>query len=250
MSGVRKSLPLRKSRKTGLPPGLSIHRRLPAPHKFSYERCSRVVDGIRAALDAAVILAERHREPRVVAALAMAFSHINLDARSSPPGPDDPCPCASGKKTARCCTVDHWRFIPLRGRRRGAVPTDLAEQVDQLATAFRVRFLAKTFLPARLAGLAPCLLTEDERRELRELFTENADQVDEAPALLQQLGYGKPRGRRPRAQRAHGQKRGQRLDGLVGKLPRALAKRLPTSADTHRHGRNDAQDIYGPCSAR
>ena len=32
----------------------------------------------------------------------------------------------------------------------------------------------------------------------------------------------------------------------MGKLPRALAKRLPTSADTHREGRNDGQDIYGP----
>ena len=34
----------------------------------------------------------------------------------------------------------------------------------------------------------------------------------------------------------------------MGKLPRALAKRLPTSADTHRHGRNDGRDIYGQLS--
>jgi hypothetical protein len=34
----------------------------------------------------------------------------------------------------------------------------------------------------------------------------------------------------------------------VGKLPRALAKRLPTSADTHRRGRNDGQDVYGSVS--
>jgi hypothetical protein len=176
----------------------------------------------------------------------MAFSHINLDAPGVPPGPNDLCPCASGKKTGRCCTVDQWRFLPLRGRRPGVTPANLAERVDQLSGDFGVRFLARTFLPTRLAGVAPSALSEDERGELRELFAQQSGQVDEALVILERLGYGQLPGRRPRAQRAHGQKRGQRVDGLVGKLPRALAKRLPTSADTHREGRNDGQDIYGP----
>jgi hypothetical protein len=175
----------------------------------------------------------------------MAFSHINLDAPGVPPGAGQPCPCGSGKKTARCCTVDRWRFLPLRGRRCGVAPSNLAERVDQLSTDFGVRFLARTFLPTRLAGLAPSALTADERAELRELFAEQGDQVNDALKILDQVGYGQLPGRRPRAHRAHGQRRGQRLDGLVGKLPRALAKRLPTSADTHRAGRNDGQDIYG-----
>jgi hypothetical protein len=65
---------------------------------------------------------------------------------------------------------------------------------------------------------------------------------------LARVGYGRPRGRRPRPDRAYGRRRAQRLDGLVGKFPRALAKRLPTSADTHRSGANDGHDIYGPVS--
>lgn len=182
----------------------------------------------------------------------MAFSHINLDAPPSPPGGNDPCPCEPGKKTKCCCSVDHWRFLPLRGRIRGVASANLAERVDQLTGDFSARFLARTFLPARLGGLSPAALTDEERGELRELFSEQRDQLDRALQILERVGYGQPRGRRPRVERAHGQIRDQRLTGLVGKLPRSIAKRLPTSADTHRHGANDGQDVYGQvwCSAR
>jgi len=176
----------------------------------------------------------------------MTFSHINLDAPGIPPGRNDPCPCGSGKKTKRCCGVDGSRFLPLRGRHRGVVPADLAERVDEMVGDFSVRFLARTFLPARLGGLSPAALTEEERGELRELFSGQREQVDQALEILERAGYGRPRGRRPRAERHYGQRRGERLGGLVGKLPRALAKRLPTSADTHRRGRNDGHDVYGP----
>ena len=178
----------------------------------------------------------------------MAFSHINLDAPGTPPGASDVCPCGSGRKTKRCCTVDRWRFLPLRGRHPGVTPYDLAERVDQLAGDFTVRFLARTFLPARLGGLPPAALRDEERVELRELFCEQSEQLDQALEILQRVGYGRPRGRRPRAERAYGQRRSERLDGLVGKIPRAIAKRLPTSADTHRRGRNDGQDVYGRLS--
>lgn len=129
---------------------------------------------------------------------------------------------------------------------------NLAERVDQLTGDFSARFLARTFLPARLGGLSPAALTDEERGELRELFSEQRDQLDRALQILERVGYGQPRGRRPRVERAHGQIRDQRLTGLVGKLPRSIAKRLPTSADTHRHGANDGQDVYGQvwCSAR
>src|SRR5450631_2530264 len=178
----------------------------------------------------------------------MAFSHINLDAPGALPGRNDPCPCGSGKKTKRCCGVDRSRFLPLRGRHRGIVPVDLAERVDQMAGDFTARFLARTFLPTRLGGLSPAALTDEERAELRELFSDQGEQLDQALEILERVGYGRPRGRRPRTERAYGQRRGKRLDGLVGKLPRALAKRLPTSADTHRSGSNDGQDIYGAVS--
>jgi SEC-C motif len=178
----------------------------------------------------------------------MAFSHINLDPPGTPPGRNDPCPCGSGKKTKRCCGVDRSRFLPLRGRHRGVVPPDLAARVDQMAGDFTVRFLARTFLPARLGGLSPAALTDEERAELHELFSGQGEQLDQALDILERVGYGRPRGRRPRPERAYGQRRGKRLEGLVGKLPRALAKRLPTSADTHRSGSNDGQDIYGSVS--
>jgi SEC-C motif len=178
----------------------------------------------------------------------MAFSHINLDAPGIPPGGNDPCPCGSGKKTKRCCGVDRSRFLPLRGRHRGVVPVDLAARVDEMAGDFTVRFLARTYLPGRLDGLSPTALTDDEQGELRELFSEQREQLDQALEILERVGYGRPRGRRPCRERAYGRRRDERLDGLVGKLPRALAKRLPTSADTHRRGRNDGQDVYGSVS--
>jgi hypothetical protein len=178
----------------------------------------------------------------------MAFSHINLDAPGTPPGRNEPCACGSGKKTKRCCGVSSCRFLPLRGRHRGVVPVDLAARVDEMAGDFSVRFLARTFLPARLGGLSPAALTDEERAELRELFRDQGEQLDQALEILERVGYGRPHGRRPRSERAYGQRRGERLDGLVGKLPRALAKRLPTSADTHRSGSNDGQDIYGAVS--
>jgi hypothetical protein len=178
----------------------------------------------------------------------MAFSHINLDAPGIPPGRNDACPCGSGKKTKRCCGVDRSRFLPLRGRHRGVVPVDLAARVDEMAGDFTVRFLARTYLPGRLDGLSPTALADDERGELRELFSEQREQLDQALEILERVGYGRPRGRRPCRERAYGQRRDERLDGLVGKLPRAMAKRLPTSADTHRHGRNDGQDVYGSVS--
>jgi hypothetical protein len=179
----------------------------------------------------------------------MAFSHINAEIVGVAPGRNDPCPCASGRKVKSCCGVDRWRLLPLRGRRRGRVPADLAERVDQLACDWNVRFLAAKFLPARLGGLAPGALTEAEREELIELYGGPGEELRAAVAraleVLEQAGYGKLGERRPRAARAHGSRRTERLQGVCGKLPRALAKRLPTSADTHRAGLNHGEDVYG-----
>jgi hypothetical protein len=176
---------------------------------------------------------------------------LNADAPSVPPGGNDCCPCESGKKVKRCCGTDRWRLVPLRGRRRGAVPADLTERVDQLASDWTVRFLASKFLPPRLGGVAPAALSAEERAELAELYDGIGPELERALDVLQQAGYGRPAPAKPRTARAHGARRTERIEQLRGKLPRALAKRLPTSADTHRHGRNDGQDVYGEvrCSA-
>ena len=125
-------------------------------------------------------------------------------------------------------------------------PTDPAERVDELAGDFTVRFLARTFLPARLGGLSPAALSDQERDELRELFRE---QVNQALEILERVGV-----------RAGCEAVGLAQSVLTGSgaasvwmvwwasYPRALAKRLPTSPDTHRHARNDGQDIYGQLS--
>lgn len=172
----------------------------------------------------------------------MGFAHINPDAPAAPPGREDPCPCGSEKRVRRCCGIDRWRLVPLRGRRSGVAPADLVERVEQLDGNWTVRVLAGRFLPARLGGLAPGSLTPEERSELAELY--GGGHVPRALDVLQAAGYGAS-SVRVRSQRAHGQRRTERLVRVRGKLPRALAKRLPTSADTHRSGVNDGQDVYG-----
>jgi len=182
------------------------------------------------------------------------FCHINPDAPGSAPFPQDPCPCGSGKKAKACCGVDRWRVVPFRGRRGGVCPADLAQRVDQLAGGdWTVRFLASKLLPSRLGGVSPASLSEEERAELAALYggEQGGEGVLRALDILWEVGYGRPAAARPRVDRAHGQRRTVRLEQLRGKLPRALAKRLPTSADTHRSGRNDGEDVYGrvACSA-
>lgn len=141
-------------------------------------------------------------------------------------------------------------MVPLRGRRRGAVPVDLSERVDQLAHGdFAVRFLAGKLLAHSLGGLAPRSLSAEERQELCQLYGgESANGVagvERALEILQEVGYGKAGAVKPRTERAHGQRRTERIGELRGKLPRALAKRLPTCANTHRSGPNDGKDVYG-----
>lgn len=182
------------------------------------------------------------------------FCHINPDAPGSAPARNDPCPCGSGRKAKACCGVDRWRVVPLRGRRGGVCPVDLAERVDQLADGdWTVRFLASKLLPSRLGGLSPAALSGEERGELVELYGGEGGQdgVERALDILAEVGYGRPAAGRARVDRAHGERRTARLERVRGKLPRALAKRLPTSADTHRSGRNDGEDVYGRvvCSA-
>lgn len=127
-------------------------------------------------------------------------------------------------------------------RRRGVVPNDLRQRLDR-ATGNYETGMAARLIAGQLDGLHPSALTDDELRELREAWT--PEFADPALRLLEQVGYGAPPARRARAQRAHGLRREARLKGVLGKLPRALALRVPTSAYTHRTGRNDGADRWG-----
>ena len=128
-------------------------------------------------------------------------------------------------------------------RRRGVVPNDLRQRLDRATPEFSVRMAAR-FIGESLDGLAPDLLTAEERAQLDKIWGELGDH---ALTALKQVGYGAPSPRRPRRERAHGLRRERRLRGVVGKLPRALALRTPTSAETHRRGdaRNDGRDRWG-----
>ena len=117
--GPPHSLPWKKER-PGSRPGLSTtHRRLPAPHKISTGSVAGGRMEPRPAVGAAPVrLAEVIASP-AVAVLAMAFSHINVDAAITSPWRDDACPCESKQTTERCCGVVRSRFVPRRGRHGG-----------------------------------------------------------------------------------------------------------------------------------
>jgi hypothetical protein len=133
--------------------------------------------------------------------------------------------------------------MPAAHRRRGVVPNDLRQRLDRATPEFAVRAAAR-MIAHSLDGIAPSALTVDERAELDETWGELGAQ---ALIALEQVGYGAPAPRRPRSERAHGLRRERRLHGVIGKLPRALALRLPTTAETHRRGeaRNDGRDRWG-----
>lgn len=124
-------------------------------------------------------------------------------------------------------------------RRRGVVPNELRQRLDR-ATGNWETGMAARLIAGWLDGLHPSALTDDELREAW-----GPEFADPALRLLEQVGYGAPPARRARAQRAHGLRREARLKGVLGKLPRALALRVPTSAYTHRTGRNDGTDRWG-----
>jgi hypothetical protein len=128
-------------------------------------------------------------------------------------------------------------------RRRGVVPNDLRQRLDRATPDFTLRMAARV-IAGSLDGVAPHLLSTEERGQLDEIWGELGSR---ALTALEQVGYGAPAARRPRSERAHGLRRERRLRGVLGKLPRSLALRLPTTAETHRpaDARNDGRDRWG-----
>lgn len=130
-------------------------------------------------------------------------------------------------------------------RRPGVIPSDLNHRIDARTSNFierqRARFFARS-----LEGLAPSALDDEQLGRWYETWTQDA--TDSTLRLLESCGYGERQPPRSRAERAHGTRREARLGNVLGKLPRSIALRLPTTADTHRDGaeRNDGEDIWGP----
>lgn len=172
---------------------------------------------------------------------------VHPDGKSAPPTrratgevePGSPAPEPVDDEQA---APQQHRSARAGGRRRGVVPNNLRERVDQATPDFRLRLTAR-FIAGSLDGLPPSALTPEELADLREMW--GAEEADQALQILADLGYGARPKRRSRAQRAHGVRREARLQGVLGKLPRSLALRLPTTADTHRSGSNDGVDRWG-----
>lgn len=123
------------------------------------------------------------------------------------------------------------------------LPRTLAERL-QFADCDATERITAKLIAGHLGGLAPATLTAEERGYLDQYGPENTDR---ALQLLEQIGYGPDlyRDRKPARTRAHGLERERRIQDVLGKLPRALALRMPTSADTHRSGPNDGTDRWG-----
>ena len=106
-------------------------------------------------------------------------------------------------------------------------------------------------LARELKGRAPLEAGSRLPGEVREAW--GAERVRAALEALERAGYGRPFPRKPRRLRGHGARleRSERIKGLVGKLPRALALRLPTTSNKLLRGRRDGRDVWGEvsCSA-
>lgn len=131
--------------------------------------------------------------------------------------------------------------------RRGRVPNDLRRRLDQacgnageLIVANRVANVLQGRSPGWYRGARLHTLKAQVDGGVWEL-----PELERALDLLAQVGYGEPR-TRPRVDRAHGTRLQERLDGVLGQLPRALALRYPTTDDRHATGPLRGLDRYGP----
>jgi len=128
--------------------------------------------------------------------------------------------------------------------RHGLIPADLDRRLHDQQLDLPTRHLAK-MLAHELDGRPPLGAASRLRGEVCEAWGQ--EQVERALVALDRAGYGRPFPKRPRRLRGHGSRleQSERLKGLVGKLPRALALRLPTTSNKLLSGRRDGQDVWG-----
>jgi len=133
------------------------------------------------------------------------------------------------------------------GSRHGVVPADLGRRLHEQELDFSTRHLAGV-LAGELEGRSPLGAASRLRGEVCEAWGQ--DRVQRALVALDRAGYGRPFPKRPRRLRGHGARLEQRerLKGLVGKVPRAIALRLPTTSNNLLSGRRDGRDVWGEVS--
>jgi len=126
----------------------------------------------------------------------------------------------------------------------GLIPADLDRRLHEQELDFSTRHLAK-LLGGELEGRAPLGAASRLRGEVCEAWGQ--DRVQQALVALDRVGYGRPFPKKPRRLRGHGARLEQRerLKGLAGKLPRAVALRLPTTSNNLLSGRRDGRDVWG-----
>ncbi len=124
------------------------------------------------------------------------------------------------------------------------VPADLDRRLHEQELDFSTRHLAGV-LGRELEGRAPLGAASRLRGEVCEAWGQ--DRVERALVALDRAGYGRPFPKKPRRLRGHGARLEERprLKGLVGKLPRAVALRLPTTSNNLLAGRRDGRDVWG-----
>lgn len=136
------------------------------------------------------------------------------------------------------------------GPRRGRIPNDLRRRLE-LAGSNAGEVLVATRVAHHLQGRTPTWFRGSSRlRMLKDQVDGGAwdlPELERALDLLTEVGYGEQR-TRPRTDRAHGTRLQERLDGVLGQLPRALALRYPTTDDRHASGPVRGLDRYGPVS--
>jgi len=130
------------------------------------------------------------------------------------------------------------------GNTRGVIPADLDRRLHDQELDFPTRHLAKV-LAHELEGRPPLFAASRLRGELCEAW--GRDSIERALVALDRAGYGRPFPKKPRRLHGHGARleERERVKGLVGKLPRALALRLPTTSNNVLFGRRDGRDVWG-----
>ena len=128
--------------------------------------------------------------------------------------------------------------------RHGLIPADLDRRLHEQELAFPTLHLAR-MLARELDGRAPLLAAARVRDEVCDAW--GRDSIERALVALDRAGYGRPFPKKPRRLRGHGARLEQRerIKGLVGKLPRAVALRLPTTSNNLLSGRRDGRDVWG-----
>jgi hypothetical protein len=128
--------------------------------------------------------------------------------------------------------------------RHGIIPADLDRRLHDQELDLPTRHLAK-LLAHELDGRPPLGAASRLRGDLCEAW--GRESIERALVALDRTGYGRPFPRKPRRLRGHGARleQSERLKGLVGKLPRALALRLPMTSNKLLSGRRDGRDVWG-----